>query len=177
MRQLGLFVLLAVQKSCSWEYLWPFYTMRTPTPYTNPQHRRWLARRDTDSVQQATEAHWLRRARDFKCAEPSKSRPPSYMPATLWPVRYIIITRDRFILTLVFNRAPNVVVEWLTLLLCTREVPGSNLGSDTGFPDWVFLWFYTVPPRRLRDSAGTGQDRFLPHPFLFIIHLSFHSTR
>jgi hypothetical protein len=27
----------------------------------------------------------------------------------------------------------NVVVEWLTLLLPIREVPGSNLGSDTGY--------------------------------------------
>jgi hypothetical protein len=27
---------------------------------------------------------------------------------------------------------PNVVVEWLILLLRIREVPGSNLGPETG---------------------------------------------
>jgi hypothetical protein len=30
---------------------------------------------------------------------------------------------------------PNVVVEWLALLLCIREVPDSNLGPETGYPD------------------------------------------
>jgi hypothetical protein len=27
---------------------------------------------------------------------------------------------------------------WLTLLRCIREVPGSNLGPETGCPDWRF---------------------------------------
>jgi hypothetical protein len=30
---------------------------------------------------------------------------------------------------------PNVMVEWLTLLFRIREVPGSNLGPETGYPD------------------------------------------
>jgi hypothetical protein len=30
---------------------------------------------------------------------------------------------------------PNIVVEWLTLLLRIREVPGSNLGPQTGHTD------------------------------------------
>jgi hypothetical protein len=30
---------------------------------------------------------------------------------------------------------PNIVVEWLTLLLHIREVPGSNLDLETGHPD------------------------------------------
>jgi hypothetical protein len=36
--------------------------------------RRWVVRRerDRDSVQQATEADWLARARDLRCAEPPK---------------------------------------------------------------------------------------------------------
>jgi hypothetical protein len=29
----------------------------------------------------------------------------------------------------------NVVVEWLALLLSIWEVPGSNLGLETGYPD------------------------------------------
>jgi hypothetical protein len=30
---------------------------------------------------------------------------------------------------------PNVVVEWLTLLILIREVQGLNLGPETGYPD------------------------------------------
>jgi hypothetical protein len=36
---------------------------------------------------------------------------------------------------------PNVVVEWLTLLLRIRKVPASNLGPETGYPDWGFRGF------------------------------------
>jgi hypothetical protein len=31
--------------------------------------------------------------------------------------------------------SPNVVVEWLTLLLRIREISGSNFGPKTGYPD------------------------------------------
>jgi hypothetical protein len=71
---------------------------------------------------------------------------------------------------------PNVLVEWLTLLLQIREVPRSNLCPDMSYPDWRFSWVSSVPPGKCRDSK-LGHDRFLPHPFQFIIHLSpFHST-
>jgi hypothetical protein len=38
----------------------------------------------------------------------------------------------------------NVVAEWLALLLHIREVPCSNIGSETGYTDWglrVFLQY------------------------------------
>jgi hypothetical protein len=35
---------------------------------------------------------------------------------------------------------PNVMVEWLTSLLPIRDVPGSYLGSETGYPE-----FYGFP--------------------------------
>jgi hypothetical protein len=38
----------------------------------------------------------------------------------------------------------NFVVEWLTLLPRIREVHASNLGSETGYPDSGFSWFYSV---------------------------------
>jgi hypothetical protein len=38
-----------------------------------------------------------------------------------------------------------VLVEWLTLLLTIREVPGSILGRETGYPD-CFLSLYSVLP-------------------------------
>jgi hypothetical protein len=52
---------------------------------------------------------------------------------------------------------PNVVVEWLTwltwstLFLRTRDVQGSNLGPETGYPE--FSWFSAVPPSKCRDSS------------------------
>jgi hypothetical protein len=47
---------------------------------------------------------------------------------------------------------PNVMVELLTLLLCIREVPGSNLDPDTFSFHWGFC-FSSVPPGKCRDSV------------------------
>jgi hypothetical protein len=41
---------------------------------------------------------------------------------------------------------------WLALLLHIREVPGWNLGPESGYPDWGCLWFSSVPPRKCRDN-------------------------
>jgi hypothetical protein len=38
----------------------------------------------------------------------------------------------------------NVMVEWSTLLLRIREVPGSNLGPDIGYTHGI-SWFTSVP--------------------------------
>jgi hypothetical protein len=43
------------------------------------------------------------------------------------------------------SETPNVVIEWLTLLLRIWEVPSSNLGSETGYPE--FLAFFLCPSR------------------------------
>jgi hypothetical protein len=58
------------------------------------------------------------------------------------------------------------------------EVPGSNLGVETAYPNWGSSTFSLVPPGKCRDSIlKVMPDLFLPHPFYFIIHLSiFHST-
>jgi hypothetical protein len=48
---------------------------------------------------------------------------------------------------------PNVVVEWPTILLRVREVPGSNLGPETGYPDLWFSWVSPVPPRKWLKSG------------------------
>jgi hypothetical protein len=39
-----------------------------------------------DSVQQATDADWLTRTRDSRCAEPFRTRPPSCVPGPLDPL-------------------------------------------------------------------------------------------
>jgi hypothetical protein len=68
--------------------------------------------------------------------------------------------------------------EWLTLLHRIRKVPGWNFGPETCYPNWGFLWFPSVPPGKCWYSTlKLGHDRFLPHPFYFIIHMSsFHSA-
>jgi hypothetical protein len=72
---------------------------------------------------------------------------------------------------------PNVVVEWLTLLLRIREVPGSNFGPLTGYPGLYFSWFLSAPLGECRVSASKlGYGRFLPNYFHFITHHPFHST-
>jgi quinol-cytochrome oxidoreductase complex cytochrome b subunit len=60
----------------------------------------------------------------------------------------------------------NLMIEWLTFLLCIREVPGLDLNLETGYPDWGFLWFSLVPP-------GKCQDRTLNYATFFPIHHSF----
>jgi hypothetical protein len=58
---------------------------------------------------------------------------------------------------------PNVVVEWLTLLLRIREVPGSNLDLETGYPHCDFRGFpqflqanvRIVPQMRPRPLSST----------------------
>jgi hypothetical protein len=47
----------------------------------------------------------------------------------------------------------NVVVEWLTLLLRIREVPGSNLSPETAYPESGSWWFSSDPPGKYEDSA------------------------
>jgi hypothetical protein len=45
------------------------------------------------------------------------------------------------------------VVEWLTLLLCIRDISGSNLGVETGYLDLRFSLFSSVTPGKYRDSV------------------------
>jgi hypothetical protein len=66
----------------------------------------------------------------------------------------------------------NFVIEWLTLLLRVQEVPGSNLGTETSYPN-CFSWFFSVYPGYCWASTiKLCQDHFLPNPFQFIVHLS-----
>jgi hypothetical protein len=71
------------------------------------------------------------------------------------------------------------VVEWLTLLLRIREVPGSNLGQETAYPDWGISWFSAVPPGECWSSTvKLHHGRFVSNTFQsIIIQLSpIHST-
>jgi hypothetical protein len=64
-----------------------------------------------------------------------------------------------------------LVAEWLTFLLCIPEVPGSDVGSEIGYPDLGFSWFSSDPPGKCWYSAlKLGHERLLPRPFQFIIH-------
>jgi hypothetical protein len=72
------------------------------------------------------------------------------------------------------RKIPNVIVEWLMLLLRIWEVQDSNISQETGYPVWGFHWFFSVPPGKFRDSTLIRPQ---PLPSQFIAHLSpFHST-
>jgi hypothetical protein len=110
------------------------------------------------------EAKSLRRSRNFSCLWTLKAHRRLDMGSSS-PQRPYLMNK------------PNVVVEWLTFLLRTREVPGVNIGLETGYPNWGFSWFASFPPDECWDSTlKLGHDRFLPNPFQFTIQLSpFHS--
>jgi hypothetical protein len=86
-------------------------------------------------------------------------------------------TQEIIFIALIPMLWPNVVMEWLTPLICIRDIPGSNHGPETGYPDRVFVVFLE-PSRQMRHSTlKLGHDHFVPNLSQFIIHLSpFHST-
>lgn len=59
---------------------------------------------------------------------------------------------------------PVVAVEWV-VLMHIAEVPGSNLGSRTGYPMRFFVAFLS-PSKRKQNKARTlnETDLFLSHP-------------
>jgi hypothetical protein len=64
----------------------------------------------------------------------------------------------------------------LTLLACIREVLGSNIGRNVGYPDGVFFsWLFIVSSGKFHDF-----NWILPRPFpskYFPLHISsYHST-
>jgi hypothetical protein len=74
--------------------------------------------------------------------------------------------------------SPNVVVQWLTLLLRIRDLQGSYIGPKTGYPDSGLSWFSTVPLGECWDSnLKLVHDRFLQNLFQFIIYLSFSTMQ
>jgi hypothetical protein len=53
------------------------------------------------------------------------------------------------------------------LLPCTREVTGSHLGWDTGYPDMRIIDFLQCLQEKAQDCFEIGHDRFVS---LFIVH-------
>jgi hypothetical protein len=45
------------------------------------------------------------------------------------------------------------MIEHLTFLLHTRKGQSSILGPETGYPDWVILLYFSVPPDERQDST------------------------
>jgi hypothetical protein len=55
-------------------------------------------------------------------------------------------------LQICLEQGPNVI-KWLTLVIHIREVPGSKLGLETGYPVWNISWFLSLPPDKWRNST------------------------
>jgi hypothetical protein len=65
----------------------------------------------------------------------------------------------------------NVAPKGLALLLHTQEVSDSNLGPETGYPDWsIFMTFQSSSRQMLGYCLKLGHDHFFPYPSQFINH-------
>lgn len=42
----------------------------------------------------------------------------------------------------------------VSLLTCIPEMLGSNLGQNTGYPDWDNSWSSSAPPEKFRDNSS-----------------------
>jgi hypothetical protein len=69
---------------------------------------------------------------------------------------------------------PNLVVEWLTLLLRTTDVPRSHLGPDTGYPDWGFAYFLHFLQVNAGKCLKLSLDRFLANSSFIYNHFIRH---
>jgi hypothetical protein len=59
----------------------------------------------------------------------------------------------------------------INTLLRIQQVPRSNLGPETGYPDLRFIVVFFDPSRQMSGYyLKLGHDRFHPHPFRFIVH-------
>jgi hypothetical protein len=63
---------------------------------------------------------------------------------------------------LVTSNNENHVSRLVVSLLYIRRVPGSDLGSDTGYPDRFFM-AYLIPAGHVRIIPRLGHDCFIPH--------------
>jgi hypothetical protein len=116
--------------------------------------------------------------------QPRSSISRSYISSPTWRLQgvaghfyFYVWQNTPFDFTVPVIFAPNVVVKWLTFLLRIRKVPGLNLGPETSYSDWGFFVVSSVSPADWYNTLKLGHDRFLPHPFQLIIHLSpLHST-
>jgi hypothetical protein len=62
-------------------------------------------------------------------------------------------------------RVPNVVGQWLAILLLIREVLSSNLGPVIGYLNESFSWFSSVPLGKCQYNLKFCNICFLPSPF------------
>jgi hypothetical protein len=70
-----------------------------------------------------------------------------------------------------FSTGLNVAAKWLVILLRISDIPDSNLGQETGYPDCA-SWFSSIPPGKCRIVPKLCHDRFDPYHFQFIIYRS-----
>jgi hypothetical protein len=71
---------------------------------------------------------------------------------------------------LLIIHCPNVVVEWLTVVLCIRNITVWNLGpGDRIFWLMFFMVFLGSSWRMPSNTLKLGHEHFLPNPFQFII--------
>jgi hypothetical protein len=94
--------------------------------------------------------------------------------------RCVSICRPMLYLSIIFFyriNQPNLMIKRLTILVRIRDVPGLNLGSETGYPGWGFVVILSSSSEFRDSTSKLGHNRFLTNYFQFIIYLPpFHST-
>jgi hypothetical protein len=68
---------------------------------------------------------------------------------------------------------------YLSLLLRIRKVPGLNLGSEIGYPDWGSLWFSVVPAGECRyrtSNYAMAVSFHIPSNSSFAYHSFFQNN-
>lgn len=89
----------------------------------------------------------------------------------------IITLLECVILTWTYCRIKTQVTQHRGRLVITvfvlhvREVPGTDLGLETGYPDWRFLWFPSrkIPGQSLKTTACfqiLSNSSFMYHPLI-----------
>jgi hypothetical protein len=74
------------------------------------------------------------------------------------------------LLTKSIPHTPNIVAEWVATLLCIWDVPGSNLGPETGYPDRFSGVILITSRYILAYYLKLDHNHPLPYPCQFIIH-------
>jgi hypothetical protein len=63
------------------------------------------------------------------------------------------------------NNGASFSFEGWAVIMLLLGVPGSNLGSETGWPHWGVSWFSSVPPGICRDGTSISPRQLLTTSF------------
>jgi hypothetical protein len=136
-------------------------------------------------VRRETDADWLTIARDSRCAEPSKTRPPSFVPVTFgvqlltrqqngYSTRESVVCLSSIPQNSLIAVQPGFQRKFHKTLHVSNHLHKTSGVRRSAILTEVFSWSSSVPQANAWIVPKEfGHDRFLPHPSQFIIHLAY----